>query len=266
MFRFLARVFVDPGSPWVLKGGGGLLVRITDGARHSRDADLMRTDVTAEEAIIELRALLDRPTDLDPLSFQVKRSKSNPGGPDAAQLTADVYYGATLLYTFPIDLSIRTTLAAGTDQVVPVSMIDIDGFAELPPFTVMSLADQIGDKVAAMYQLYGARNNTPSTRYHDLVDLHLIIARFPIDAASTAAALQLQQHRRPNLTLPAAVRSPGPQWAAGYPKEARAAKLAARLHTLDEAFAVLAEFLDPLLDGTRTSGIWEPLRQSWSDL
>jgi len=226
----------------------------------------MRTDVTAEEAIAELQALLDRPTDLDPLSFQVKRSKSNPGGQDSARLTAEVYYGPKRLHTFPIDLSIRPTLAAGTDQVVPTSIIDIDGFSELPAFKVLSLADQVGDKVAAMYQLYGPTSTTPSTRYHDLVDLHLIIARFPIDAAGTVAALHLQQQRRDNLILPAAVKSPGGQWKTGYRAEARNAKLDRRLHGLDEALAALAVFLDPLLNGTRNAGTWNPLPQSWSEL
>jgi nucleotidyltransferase AbiEii toxin of type IV toxin-antitoxin system len=38
MQRFLARVFAAPDSPWVLKGGTSLLMRLTD-ARHSRDLD-----------------------------------------------------------------------------------------------------------------------------------------------------------------------------------------------------------------------------------
>ncbi len=266
LFRFLARVFIDPDSPWVLKGGGGLLVRISDGARYSRDADLMRMDVPAAEAVVELEALLNRPTNLDPLIFQVKRSKSDPGALDVAQLSAEVYYEPKRLHTFPIDLSIRSTLAAGADHVVPTSIIDIDGFAELPAFKVMSLADQIGDKVAAMYQLYGPMNTSVSTRYHDLVDLHLIITRFPVDAASTVAALLLQQSRRDNLTLPSAVRSPAPS---GTPAiEPRRATLSS-IHGGTRSMmplAALAGFLDPLLNGTRTTGRWNPLPQRWSEL
>ncbi|MFC6013607.1 nucleotidyl transferase AbiEii/AbiGii toxin family protein [Nocardia lasii] len=265
LFRFLARVFVDPASPWVLKGGGGLLVRINDGARHSRDVDLMRIDVTIEEAVAELQILVDGSTHLDPLTFQVGRSKADTGRSDSAQLKAEVYFGPTKLHAFPIDLSIRSGLAVGTDRVVPTSIVDLDGFAELPAFRVMSLADQIADKVAAMYQLYGPASVTASTRYHDLVDLLLIIARFPVDAASTVAALRLQQQRRENLTLPTAVRSPGPQWDSGYRAEARNARLESRLHALGDALAVLTAFLCPLLDGTRNSGTWDPLMQSWRD-
>ncbi|MBA2324515.1 MAG: nucleotidyl transferase AbiEii/AbiGii toxin family protein [Pseudonocardiales bacterium] len=42
--RFLARVFADADSPWVLKGGTSLLVRLA-GARHSRDLDLLHPSV-----------------------------------------------------------------------------------------------------------------------------------------------------------------------------------------------------------------------------
>ncbi|WP_420811603.1 nucleotidyl transferase AbiEii/AbiGii toxin family protein [Nocardia mangyaensis] len=43
----LARVFVDPFGPWILKGGTSLLVRIP-GARHSQDLDLLHPDAAAE--------------------------------------------------------------------------------------------------------------------------------------------------------------------------------------------------------------------------
>jgi hypothetical protein len=37
--RFLARVFHDPSSPWVLKGGTAVLARVHD-ARTTKDVDL----------------------------------------------------------------------------------------------------------------------------------------------------------------------------------------------------------------------------------
>ncbi|KGM13445.1 nucleotidyl transferase AbiEii/AbiGii toxin family protein [Cellulomonas bogoriensis] len=38
--RFLARVFHDPSSPWVLKGGTAVLARVHD-ARTTKDVDLL---------------------------------------------------------------------------------------------------------------------------------------------------------------------------------------------------------------------------------
>ena len=35
--RFLTRLFLDPNSTWVLKGGTGLLARVPQHARHTQD-------------------------------------------------------------------------------------------------------------------------------------------------------------------------------------------------------------------------------------
>jgi len=264
--RFLGRVFADPDSPWVLKGGTGLLVRM-DGARYSRDADLLRTDVEAAAATDDLQRLCDQPTTLDPFTFQIQRSPKDPGVGEAAQLEALVYYGAMQMQKFPIDLSIRTTLAAEIDYVVPRPVLDLteEVLGELPRFRCLSLADQVSDKVSAMYEVHGI-NATPSTRWHDLVDLLLIITRFSLSAAKTALALQIQQQRRrERLTLPAAIGSPGPQWEHSYPTEAAASSLPQHLHRLDTALAALGACLDPLLDGSRQRGQWDPGTQQWTD-
>ncbi|MFI6997260.1 nucleotidyl transferase AbiEii/AbiGii toxin family protein [Nocardia sp. NPDC050175] len=262
LLRFLGRVFADSDSPWVLKGGSGLLVRIADGARHSRDIDILRVDVDADHAVAELQQLCATPSDLDPLTFEVRRGKNDPATSCNAQLVATVYYGATELHHFPIDLSIRPTLAADVDQVEPATLLEIDDFADLPPFRCLSLADQIADKIAAMYEVHGP-NATPSTRWHDLVDLLLIIGRFPVDAAKTVRALHMQQQRRDYLTLPSAVTRPGSGWDAGYPREAADTSLPPDLHGLDTALAALSRFADPLLDGTTSTGTWNPATSRW---
>lgn len=54
--RFLAMIFAVPNSPWVLKGGASLLMRLP-AARFSRDLDLLYTgNPTPDRAIAELRA------------------------------------------------------------------------------------------------------------------------------------------------------------------------------------------------------------------
>ncbi|WP_024802926.1 nucleotidyl transferase AbiEii/AbiGii toxin family protein [Nocardia sp. BMG51109] len=263
LFRFLGRVFLDPDSPWVLKGGSGLLVRITDGARHSRDADLLRLDVDATQAVVELQQLCDRASDLDPFIFEIQRGKNDPGTSDAAQLIATVYLGATRVHTFPVDLSIRTTLASDIDRVAPRTILQIPDIADLPRFRCLSLADQVADKVAAMYEIHGT-DATPSTRWHDLVDLLLIIRRFPLDAAKTTSALHIQQQRRARLDLPAAITSPGPQWEAGYHEEARSSSLPPELHRLDAALSALAQCLNPLLDQSVAVGTWDATTSQWN--
>jgi hypothetical protein len=60
------------------------------------------------------------------------------------------------------------------------------------------------------------------------------------------------------------LRRPGPElWVPGYAAEARRSLLTSA-QTLEEALAIVAPFLDPLLEG-RARGSWEPARSSWSD-
>lgn len=54
--RLLCRVFRDPGSGFVLKGGRGMLARTVE-ARATRDIDLLAQDATLDEAIERLREL-----------------------------------------------------------------------------------------------------------------------------------------------------------------------------------------------------------------
>jgi predicted nucleotidyltransferase component of viral defense system len=67
--RFLARVFAAADSPWVLKGGTGLLIRLP-GARYSQDLDLLHLSENLEAAIEELKELC-RGAGGDPFSFVV---------------------------------------------------------------------------------------------------------------------------------------------------------------------------------------------------
>jgi predicted nucleotidyltransferase component of viral defense system len=76
--RFLTRIFLDPESTWVLKGGTGLLVRVPQRARHTQGIDLYRHG-EIERAHTELAAATNR--DLgDFFSFDIEQT----GVPDHA--------------------------------------------------------------------------------------------------------------------------------------------------------------------------------------
>src|SRR5699024_8518549 len=57
--RLLCRVFSNPCSPFVLKGGLGALARTTD-ARYTRDIDLATNSLDIDAAVDELRALASK--------------------------------------------------------------------------------------------------------------------------------------------------------------------------------------------------------------
>jgi hypothetical protein len=259
--RFLARVFADPASRWVLKGGTGLLVRLP-GARHSRDIDLLYPDESLDlrRAVEELRVMARIDT-ADHLSFVVDDPVLLGDGQTLATIGVTGYTGATRFDRFTIDLSTEVHVVARFERLRPEPVIDVPGLPALPEFTLYPLPDQVADKVCAMYASYGTPPG-PSTRFRDLIDLALIVTTSPLDAELTSRALESEARRR-NLTLPKRMHAPGSAWRAGYAETARRSGLPAELHNLEAALARVAECLNPLLAGTLVSGKWDAPQRCW---
>ncbi len=259
--RFLARVFRIETSPWVLKGGTAMVMRMP-GARYSQDVDLLRaTDhLDVVWAIADLRAAVD--VDLgDHLRFVIDDPIRDVDGQTTARIRASGYTGATLFDRFTVDLSTRPQLIGDIDVIRPDPVIEVPGMAAMPGISVYPLPDQVADKICAMYDVYGAAGG-PSTRYRDLVDLVLITSREPLDGRLARLALRSEEARR-GIVIPDPLRVPGPQWAAGYRKIARDARLPAKLHDVEEGLAAVALCLGPLLTGEVASGTWDPQGATW---
>jgi predicted nucleotidyltransferase component of viral defense system len=267
MQRFLARIFTKPDAPWVLKGGTGLLVRLPR-ARYSDDVDLLypTETIALRGPLTELGTAMAQPCGEDFFHFELGRVDERASVDDSEKAVAKVrimaFIGSTEYQRFSIDLSVKKRTISEVDRFQPVPIIVIPGVPELPEFSLYSLADQIADKLCAMYELH--RDGVPSTRFHDLVDLVLIIIGCPgIDAAKTAAALLAEAMHR-GLTLPTTLVSPGEQWSAGYRAEAVKASLPATLYDLDQALDVVGACLNPLLNGVNWRGTWDITIQRWA--
>lgn len=265
--RFLVRVFANPDSPWVLKGGTGLIVRIP-GARHSNDIDLLYAEHEAllANAVADLRRLAEQPTG-DFLRFDITEPVIG-GGQDfdhvIAQLKVISYIG-TAEYggRFPIDLSLNQRAAEPVELIQPRSVVELPGSEPLPQFVLYPLAEQVADKLCAMYGNYGRDRDQPSSRYRDLVDLAIIVTNQELDAARTAEALRDEAKRR-DLELPTQLTAPSADWESGYRQVASGTLLPPELQSLNTALATVAGCFEPLLVGTRAEGTWRPHRLSWS--
>jgi hypothetical protein len=260
--RFLARVFHSSNDDqWVLKGGVGLLIRLPT-ARFSQDIDLYNAVHGLEEAIANLRACVVIP-DLDPLLFQIGKVVPMSGAVSGATITVEAYLGATLFGNFTIDLSTDLEHVGAVERIRPAHVITIDDISLPPVIALCAMADQIADKVCAMYGTYGA-GQQPSTRYRDLVDLVLIVQSSSIDAAETRAAL-VQQARVRQIVLPAAMKSPAPSWTVAYLQQAtQMSQLIRELHDLETALTFVGQCLNPLLSNIVMSGAWDPSSLSWT--
>lgn len=103
--RLLCRVFSEPDSPFVLKGGLGMLARTLD-ARHTKDIDLTTSKLDPDEAVSELNRLARK--DMGDFVSFVPRGwraiKEEDGYRDGYTVSYDVYLGAKKVSTVSVDL------------------------------------------------------------------------------------------------------------------------------------------------------------------
>lgn len=252
--RFLALLFSNSDGQWVLKGGAGLLMRLVE-ARSSRDLDLLHLEeLNPDDAIAELKEQT-APQDSDHLTFvigdKVTYSRNNP----VVEIAVVAYIGAEFGH-FSIDLATEKHLLAVPELVRPAPVVEVPGLGELPELVLYPLTDQVADKVCAMYEVHG-ETRSPSNRFRDLVDLVIIVTGSDLEAEPVARALQSESKRR-GLELPTTMASPADTWDKGYSAYAKTTKIDSALHQLEAALEHVGACLNPVLDGTVTTGSWRP--------
>lgn len=264
--RFLTRLFAKPGQPWVVKGGTNLLIRLPR-ARFSQDIDLLYRGDAADDTsdlVAELRDLTRHGTASDFITFEISDPGEITGQADeqvGAKAKVTGYVGTVTFGTFPIDLSMKLRPIARTDMVRLTPIIDLPGDPTPVQVALYPLPDQIADKVCAMYGTYRATKEA-SSRFHDLVDLALIVTTSSFPGADTDFALHQEAARRPGLELPDRMVSPGQAWLRGYRDVARRTSLPNHLHDLEEALSAVGRCLNPVL-ARQVVGTWDPATASW---
>lgn len=260
--RFLSRVFHINTDQWVLKGGVGLLVRLPQ-ARFSQDLDLYNRGVDVETAVEDLRRCSTIPN-LDRFTFQVGEPRAMTGGTTGVRMKVTCELGGAVFGTIPIDLSTSLETFGLVERITPDPVIEIAEVTDPPPITVYPLPDQVSDKVSAMYSLFNGR---PSGRFHDLVDLVLIVKNCDIEAAELLAALRRQSVVRQELcSLPKGMVLPAPIWIQGYAKQAILFGLGSGMRDVESALEYVGRCLNPILGGEITTGTWHAHESRWLPL
>lgn len=255
--RLLERLYlVDEG--WVVKGATALLARDI-GVRATIDIDVYR-EAARDVAGADLRAAATKDIG-DWFAFEIGAARSVADAAAGVRFPVTAYIGTTVWASFHVDLVGSDLRMTGQPEAVPplarVVMPDLDqhGYRAYP------LVDHVADKVVAMFELHGARG-APSTRFKDLVDIVAIVISASVDAGSQLTALRSEAERR-GITLAARFHVPDRAlWERGYAAEAGRSLLPVA-HTLDDALATVAPFLDPLLDGS-AAGTWDPEHRRWA--
>jgi hypothetical protein len=222
--RLLCRLFQDETSPWLLKGGYAMELRIR-AARTTRDIDLALRQLPgiprkwrAETVTAMLRQAAAINLD-DGFMFAI--------GDPALDLDAAPYGGAR----FPVDAQMagrrfaqfHLDVSAGDVLREPYEMLegrDWFGFAGLPRVRIpaVSREEQFAEKLHA-YTL--PRVGRPNSRVKDLVDLVLLIEQGELDIARLPKAIRDTFQRRKTHEIPTTLAVPPASWSVPFAELAR---------------------------------------------
>lgn len=262
MSRFLTRIFDADPHGWILKGGVGMMVRLPE-ARHSRDIDLLAANTIADP-VDELRRSA-RDHHLDALRFELDRTQHISAG-KGTTVTVTAFLGATALDKFSIDIvAWRRPLVGDIEHQPLPQVIDSDDFPATGTAQLYPLADQIADKLCALYETHGPTRQ-PSGRFRDLVDLLLISTYLPVELETTVAAVERERHIRGLPALPDMLTAPGPQWTTQWAATAKKSPLPPEYHELKTAINAAGRCYNLILQSlpaASTPATWHHDHSQW---
>jgi len=253
--RFLTRLFLDPDSAWVLKGGTGLLARVPQQARHTQDIDL-HYNGEIERAQTELIATAGH--DLgDFFSFDIEQTSTLAGTTSGRTYRVIAYIGDVRFSDFKIDAVVNSNMTGVPDHTPGLRPIDIEGLTTAD-YRTYPVVDHLADKLVAMTSTFAS--NRPSTRYRDLVDIVLIAQTQTIEADALRTAVESERLHR-NHTLPERLELPDHTWTSGYAAIARTVE---GLDTQDatDALHIAVALYQPVFDES-VVGSWETATLEW---
>lgn len=267
---FFQRVFSQDDSRWMLLGGNALLIR-TGYGRFTQDIDLSRDEPWDDLSNVqeEIEALLqqgDRPDDFE-FTITKVATHSEPDnygyGAKTAKLTVRVDFGGKQFDIFTIDITSRKHITSAVEHLQLKPVLDDVALTDLPKIPTVPAENHMADKICALYEKHQGEKQRPSTRYRDLADLVRFVQDVPVDANRLAIVIAHESQRR-KITPPQRLVAPDDSWIKNYPQAAGDfAQYPAHLLPLDKALEYVGTCLNEILNGTRTTGHWNPEHQCW---
>ena len=257
--RFLCRIFFEPASPYLLKGGFGMLAR-TASARFTKDLDLSLQISDFEKVVTEITDLARR--DLkDHFRFEYRSHRSlaaTDSQPDreANRILFDVSFGGRPEQAIKIDLSVDQVLPMGIKRITPAGRVLLPGL-EVCDYLLYPLENQIADKVCASLATYRGGS---SSRIKDFVDLVIILENFQITRGVMWSEIRAEAQSR-SIELGIQYVPPG-HWRASYAKAAKSSLISPANLDWDSALNAVSRFVD-FANGTKMTAIWDPDQSRW---
>jgi predicted nucleotidyltransferase component of viral defense system len=224
--RLLCRLFSKPDSPWLLKGGYAMELRVKL-ARTTRDIDLALKrlpmpsadwDANAQSVLETLREAgqLDL-NDFFSFTFGSATQDLDAAPYGGARFPVDTQLAGRTFVKFSLDVSTGDVLREPYDSLagrdwLAFACIDTASFPAISP------EEQFAEKLHA-YTL--PRVGRENTRVKDLVDLILLIEQTKLDDGRLPKAIRETFQRRKTHEIPAALISPPGSWSLPFAEMAQ---------------------------------------------
>jgi hypothetical protein len=221
--RFLARLFREPNSDWVLKGGYAMELRFQT-ARTTRDLDFTVRSAHAGRDALLLKHLQDAGAmDIgDFFIFRIGEAMMDLDGPPngGARYPVESIMGGRTFVKFHLDVGIGDVVL---DPLEQARMRDWLGFAGIatPVVSMIQREQQFAEKLHA----YTLPRTTPNSRVRDLVDMVLLIQSRTLESNRVVQALQATFDLRATHSVPEVLDPPPESWSAPFTRLAAECRL-----------------------------------------
>lgn len=239
--RFLARIFADSGSPWILKGGYAMEMRLVH-ARATRDIDLAlkgKPQGAGAKQTGYIQDLLSNALSRDLgdfFAFRVGSVQLELDGPlyGGARYPVEALMDNRLFISFHVDVAMGDYIP---EELETAHEQDFVSFAGIKPaaFPMIPREVQFAEKLHA----YTMPRSVPNSRVRDLVDLVLLIQEGKVPPVKARAALKAVFTRRKSHDVPAVLEPAPDRWTKNFAEMAEDCGLEI---DLNEGFEILRRF------------------------
>ncbi len=242
--RFLARLFRQAHSPWVLKGGHAMELRLKI-ARATQDIDLFvkpNTLIADQQMILE-RLQEDGNVDLsDFFEYRISFPEAVLTGPPYGGFSFPIEskIAARTFEKFHLDVGIGDICFEPLERIKGKDWLDFCGIPA-PICLVISIEQQFAEKIHA-YTL--PREQGYNSRVKDLVDMALLIQSYEMDYERVAVALKETFARRDTHELPDKLNNPPQEWNGTFEDLAKECNLEGDIGTV---FTIVHDFYESAL-------------------
>jgi hypothetical protein len=253
--RFLARLIQSSPDGWVLKGGLALQLRLEEGARTTKDMDLLH--LAHQNDIHRALATAGALGMGDWFTFEVAKPV-RPAMEDFGGTRFGIrsILDGRIFEEFHLDIGVGDPIVGTIEYLITPALLE---FADIQPTVVpcYPITQQIAEKVHALTRPHPSGE---VSRVKDLVDILLLAELGEMDGEHLLQALQATFYARQTHSLPIIFPDIPAGWAISFRKIADEVGLSYR--SLEDASNAVKRFLNPILSG-EVRGRWDPVRWSW---